>query len=79
MHPDQKEIYYLIGESRKAVENSPHIAPFKAKNYEVLFLTDPVDEYLMQHINEYNEKKLSNISKKKPMLSQKMSKKRKRN
>jgi len=64
MHPDQKEIYYLIGESRKAVENSPHIAPFKAKGYEVLFLTDPVDEYLMQHINEYNEKKLSNISKK---------------
>lgn len=64
MHPDQKEIYYLIGESRNVVENSPHLAPFKEKNYEVLLLTDPVDEYLMQNVNEYKEKKLASISKK---------------
>jgi molecular chaperone HtpG len=58
MTTDQKEIYYLIGESRSLIENSPYVESFKAKGQEVLLLTDPIDEYLMSHLGEYKGKKL---------------------
>jgi len=58
MPADQKEIYYLTGETRAQIENSPYVEAFKAKGQEVLLLTDPVDEYLMSALDRYKEKPL---------------------
>lgn len=57
MTADQKEIHYLIGESRGLLEHSPYLESFKAKGQEVLLLTDPVDEYVFSHLSEYKGKK----------------------
>jgi molecular chaperone HtpG len=59
--PDQKEIYYLIGESRELIENSPYLESFKAKGIEVLLLTDPVDEYLVSALRDYKGKPLKAV------------------
>jgi molecular chaperone HtpG len=58
MKTEQTEIYYLIGESKSLIENSPYVEAFKAKGQDVLLLTDPIDEYLMSHLGEYKGKKL---------------------
>ncbi|HEY9422565.1 MAG TPA: molecular chaperone HtpG [Thermoanaerobaculia bacterium] len=63
MKEGQNEIYYLTGESRSQVENSPHLEAFKEKGYEVLFLVDTVDELLTQSLNEYGGKKLKSVGK----------------
>lgn len=63
MKPEQTEILYLTGESRKVVENSPHLEAIREKGYEVLYLTDPVDELLTQHLSEFEGKRLKSISK----------------
>jgi len=59
----QNGIYYLSGESKESISNSPLIQGLIKKNYEVLLLDDPIDEYTMQHLNEYEKKKLINIGK----------------
>lgn len=60
--PDtQKEIYYITGEDRDALKQSPLLEAFRAKNFEVLFLTDPVDEWVVQSLTEYQEKKLKAV------------------
>ncbi len=63
MKEGQNEIYYLTGESRSQVENSPHLETFKEKGYEVLFLVDTVDELLTQSLHEYGGKKLKSVGK----------------
>jgi molecular chaperone HtpG len=63
MKEGQEEIYYLTGESRAVVENSPHLEAFKEKGYEVLYLTEPVDELLAQSLWDYEGKKLKSASK----------------
>jgi molecular chaperone HtpG len=63
MKPDQTEILYLTGESRKVIENSPHIEAPKQKGYEVLYLSDPVDELVVQHLHEFEGKHLKSINK----------------
>jgi molecular chaperone HtpG len=61
MPEGQKEIYFITGASRETLEQSPHLEVFRAKGYEVLFLTDPVDEWVVQSLNEYDEKPLKAV------------------
>jgi molecular chaperone HtpG len=63
MKEDQKAIYYMTGPSRRAIDHSPHLEAFKAKGYEVLFLTDPVDEMVVQWVWDFKEKKLKSVVK----------------
>jgi len=59
MPADQKEIYYLIGESRELLEHSPYLEVFRAKGHDVLFLTDPIiDEFVIPSLTEYKGKTL---------------------
>jgi molecular chaperone HtpG len=58
MPEGQSEIYYLIGESREIVEQSPHLEALKAQGYEVLLMTEPIDEFVVEALTEYKGKKL---------------------
>ena len=61
MKEGQNEIYYLTGESRSVVENSPHIEAVREKGYEALYLVEPVDELLAQSLTNYEGNKLKSI------------------
>ncbi|MBI4851853.1 MAG: molecular chaperone HtpG [Acidobacteria bacterium] len=63
MKPEQKELFYLTGESRTVVENSPHLEAFKEKGYEVLYLVEPVDELVVDSLHEFEGKSLKSIGK----------------
>lgn len=58
MPESQSDIYFLTGDNLEAVRNSPHLEAFKSKGYEVLFLTDPIDEWVTQSFTEFDGKKL---------------------
>jgi molecular chaperone HtpG len=62
MPTEQKEIYYVTGIGRRAVEASPHLEAFKKKGWDVLFLTDPIDEWLVQAAHEFDKRKLTSIA-----------------
>lgn len=59
MGADQKEIYYLIGPNREAIESGPYLEGLKARSLEVLFCYEPVDEYVMNNVREFDGKKLT--------------------
>lgn len=63
MHDWQKEIYYLAGMSTEEVSKSPFLESARKKNVEVLYLVDPVDEYVFQHVSEFEGVKLQSLSK----------------
>jgi len=58
MVSDQKEILFLYGKNRKSIESGPYLEALQARGYEVLLLTEPVDEYVMQSLREFKEKKI---------------------
>ncbi|KAB2096511.1 hypothetical protein ERO13_A01G110500v2 [Gossypium hirsutum] len=63
MKSGQKDIFYITGISKEQLEKSPFLERLKKKNYEVIFFTDPVDEYLMQYLMDYEGKQFQNVSK----------------
>jgi molecular chaperone HtpG len=58
MPAEQKDIYYLIGETRDLIEHSPLLEVFRAKGWNVLLLTDPIDEFIMPSLGNFKGKKL---------------------
>ncbi len=62
MPKEQKEIYFLIGENKDAIAASPILEAYKNKGYEVLLLSDPIDEFMMNALTEFDGKKFHDIS-----------------
>jgi molecular chaperone HtpG len=63
MAPEQKTIYYITGDSKKKLESSPFLEEAKRRNVEVLFMVDPIDEYVMQQVKDYDDKKFVCLTK----------------
>ena len=62
MKKDGKHIYYITGENAEKVKRSPQLEGFKSKGIEVLFLTDPVDDFWLQMVNQYDDKILQSVT-----------------
>ncbi len=78
MKEGQKHIYYIAGENKKDLENSPFLEKLKKRGYEVLYMTDPIDEYAVQHMDEYEDHKLMNATKEELKFGDKEEKKEKK-
>jgi molecular chaperone HtpG len=62
MAPDQKDIFYITGSSRRALEQGPHLEAFKKRGIDVLLLTDPIDEWVVQALLEFDKRKLKSAA-----------------
>ncbi len=63
MQPGQVEIYYITGDNFAALSNSPHLERLKEKDLEVVLMTDPIDEWVVQHLGQYEDKKFTSAEK----------------
>ena len=70
MKDNQKSIYYLSGESVDCLSHSPYLESLNKRDYEVVFMTEAIDEYMLQQLKEYSGKQLVDISKEELDLSQ---------
>ena len=61
LKPDQKEIYYLFAQNREAMLTNPHLEIFKKKGLEVLYLYDPIDEFVMEGVRKYKEYEIKSV------------------
>ena len=58
MNPDQEEVYYINGSSRAAIEAGPYVEMFKEKDIEIVYTLDPIDDFVLSHLREFDGKKL---------------------
>merc|ERR1711977_459916 len=63
MKEGQSDIYYITGESIAQVSSSPFIETLRKKGFEILYLVDPIDEYMVQQMKDYDDKKLKSVTK----------------
>nr|P27741.1 RecName: Full=Heat shock protein 83; Short=HSP 83 [Leishmania amazonensis]AAA29250.1 heat shock protein 83 [Leishmania amazonensis] len=63
MKAEQNSIYYITGDSKKKLESSPFIEQAKRRGFEVLFMTEPYDEYVMQQVKDFEDKKFACLTK----------------
>ena len=63
MKDNQKHIYFITGESKEQVSNSAFVERVKARGFEVVYMTEPIDEYVIQHLKEYKGKQLVSVTK----------------
>eukprot|EP00197_Chlamydomonas_leiostraca_P012972 CAMPEP_0202865410 /NCGR_PEP_ID=MMETSP1391-20130828/5942_1 /ASSEMBLY_ACC=CAM_ASM_000867 /TAXON_ID=1034604 /ORGANISM="Chlamydomonas leiostraca, Strain SAG 11-49" /LENGTH=829 /DNA_ID=CAMNT_0049545253 /DNA_START=106 /DNA_END=2595 /DNA_ORIENTATION=+ len=78
MKDGQKDIYYLAGATKEEIAKSPFVEQLLRKGYEVIYYTDVLDEYVMQHVLDYDDKKFANVAKEDLKLADKDEKERKR-
>ncbi len=62
MKEDQKAIYYQVAPSRGAIENGPYVEAFKSRGFEVLFLLEPIDDYVVNSLREFDGKPLQSLN-----------------
>ncbi|MGB8213449.1 MAG: molecular chaperone HtpG [Anaerolineales bacterium] len=62
MQPDQKDIYYIVGEDAKSILRSPHLESFQAQGLEVLLLTEPMDSFMLMGLHKYKDFELKNVA-----------------
>lgn len=62
MKPDQQKIYYITGDHLSQIQNSPYLEKLRAKGYEVLLMTDPIDAWVVGQLRKYNDKELQSIA-----------------
>jgi len=63
MKENQKSIYYITGESKEQVANSAFVERVKKRGFEVVYMTEPIDEYVVQHLKEYDGKQVVSVTK----------------
>lgn len=63
MHPDQKEIYYINGPNREAIEAGPYIEMFRKKDVELIYTMEPIDDFVLSYLGEFDGKKLVSADK----------------